>query len=104
LWTLILTSFIAFSGISQTLLPGLSGNIENIFLFDRQTDTLELASGAFDGGEANGFSTVGGVSDQGHVVFTSDAGNLTDDQIFNRLAYLFRLSDGSVELISANGI
>ena len=68
--------FVVFDSEATTLWPGDTGNID-IFLFDRQSDTLELVSVAADGGFGDDFSENPALSFDGQfVVFESDATNL----------------------------
>lgn len=70
--------FVAFSSISNNLVPGQVGNLQDVFLHDRQTGATSLVSLADDESHANGFSTGGvAISDDGrHIVFASHASNL----------------------------
>lgn len=72
--------FIAFSHSSDRLLPGDSNGWADIFVYDRQTRALTLASLAPDGGQADGDSSQPRLSADGrYVVFTTAAGNLAPD-------------------------
>lgn len=70
--------FIVFSSISNNLVPGQVGNLQDVFLHDRQTGATSLVSLADDESHANAFSTGGAaISDDGrHIVFASHASNL----------------------------
>ena len=68
--------FVVFESEADTLWPGDTANFD-VFLFDRQTDTLELVSVASDGGFGDDYSEAAAVSFDGQfVAFQSDATNL----------------------------
>jgi Tol biopolymer transport system component len=69
--------FVAFVSREQ-LLSADSNRVQDVYVFDREHQTLTLETQAFDGSAANGSSGSPGLSADGHyLVFDSDATNLT---------------------------
>lgn len=70
--------FVAFDSTATNLLPG--GNLPfNIFVHDRQTDTIEVVSVSSGGREGEGLSSSPDLSADGRfVAFDSDAANLVN--------------------------
>ena len=69
--------FVAFSSTATNLVADGTNSNWNIFLYDRQTGTIRLASVASDGSQSDGFSMEPVVSDNGRwVAFWSGADNL----------------------------
>jgi Ca2+-binding RTX toxin-like protein len=69
--------FVVYESDATNLVPGDTNNSEDVFVFDRQTDTTTRVSVASDGTEANGSSIGGQISADGRfVTYTSDASNL----------------------------
>ena len=63
--------FVAFESSASNLVSGDSNAARDVFLRDREADTLERASVTFAGGQANGDSVEGALSADGrHVAFT----------------------------------
>jgi len=101
--------FVAFESIAHNLFPGgapdVNGFSPDIFLFDRQTGSLELISrqAAVDGGaQANNSSFEPSVSGDGRfVAFSSSANNLVAGDTNNRSdIFVFDRQNQSVELVS----
>ena len=47
--------YVAFSSAASNLVPGDTNGVDDIFVYDRQTDTIERVSVASDGTQGNGF-------------------------------------------------
>ena len=47
-----------FSSSASNLVPGDTNGVSDVFVYDRQTDTIERVSLAADGTQGNGSSTV----------------------------------------------
>jgi Tol biopolymer transport system component/putative cell wall-binding protein len=94
---------VAFTTVSEELLPGVDGQHEQVVLRGGDT-TLELVSVAEDGAPADGRSHSASVSDDGQVVaFVSAAGNLDeveDDGRRPAQVYVRDRSAGTTTLIS----
>ncbi len=70
-------NFASFSSSANNLVPGDTNGTLDIFVYDRQTDTIERISVASDGTQANSQSTGGSMSANGRFVgFASSASNL----------------------------
>ena len=81
--------FVAFLSYSDLLVPGDGNGERDVFVYDAQLGTLERASVALDGGDANGYSAWPSISADGRfVAFSSAASNLvpgdqgTQNEIF----------------------
>ncbi len=72
--------YVVFSSLASNLVPNDTNETMDVFLFDLETEQMELISVASDGTQGNNFSGDGvkiDVSDDGrYVVFTSRASNL----------------------------
>jgi Tol biopolymer transport system component len=69
--------FVAFAS-GERLLPADSNRLLDIYVYDRERETLTLETLAFDGASSNGGSGSPALSaDGGYLVFDSDATNLT---------------------------
>jgi Tol biopolymer transport system component len=69
--------FVTYASDASNLVPDDTNGLQDVFVFDRRTDTTRRLSVAYDGEEANGFSSEPTISDNGrHVTFVSDASNL----------------------------
>ena len=67
----------AFHSNASNLVPGDTNGISDIFVYDRQTDTIQRVSVAADGTQGNGNSMCPSISADGrYVAFDSDASNL----------------------------
>ena len=70
----------AFFSRDATLVPGDTNNANDVFVVDRQADTIERGSLASDGSEGDGNSSGPSLSQNGrYVAFTSSATNLVPD-------------------------
>jgi Tol biopolymer transport system component len=100
--------YIAFSSFATNIVPGDTGGAQDIFVFDRTTGTTERITRGTNDSEANSYSTMSGISDDGRfIAFQSMASNLvlgdnngTDDIfLYDREANTTRLvsvsSDGT---------
>ena len=67
-----------FHSDASNLVPGDTNGISDVFVYDRQTHTIERVSVASDGTQGNGHSSsVGSISADGrYVAFDSNASNL----------------------------
>ncbi|QQR93355.1 PD40 domain-containing protein [bacterium] len=69
--------FVTFTSDANNLVPGDANVTEDIFVYDRDTDTVERVSVSSSGVEGNNFSGFSSISADGRfVTFTSDANNL----------------------------
>ncbi len=69
--------YVAFGSAASNLVPGDTNNAEDIFVYDRQTHTIERVSVAFNGVQANRGSRQPAISADGrYVAFASSASNL----------------------------
>lgn len=70
--------YVVFSSLADNLVPDDTNGAGDIFLYDRQRNSVERVNVASDGTESNGFSTLyPSVSTDGrYVVFNTDADNL----------------------------
>ena len=69
--------YVAFGSIATNLVPGDTNAKADIFVYDRQTDTIERVSVAADGTQGNDASTGASISADGrYVAFDSTASNL----------------------------
>lgn len=98
-------STLAFTSSASNLLAGDTDSLADIYLFDVQDSTLELASIGASGSKGNGASSAAALSTDGRLVaFASAASNLVpgDD---NGVADIFvrDRQDGSVQRFTAPG-
>lgn len=69
--------YVAFSSLSSTLVDGDGNGVEDVFVHDQLSGTVERVSVGFDGTEANGLSRYPSISADGrYVAFESRASNL----------------------------
>ena len=70
--------FVVYTSSDSNLVSGDTNYDADVFVFDRQTNTIQRVSVASDGTEANGFFSGGGTisADGRFVAYTSDAPNL----------------------------
>jgi archaellum component FlaF (FlaF/FlaG flagellin family) len=69
--------YVAFASYASNLVPGDTNGVRDVFVYDRQTDTIERVSFAADGTQGNGGSGAVSISDDGrYVAFESQANNL----------------------------
>ena len=94
--------YVAFMSMATNLVAGDTNGSQDIFVYDRLTEVIVLASVSADGTQANGVSQNPKMCGNGsHVVFESYATNLVDSDT-NGMADIFikNLSTGAVELVS----
>ncbi|MEM7118412.1 MAG: hypothetical protein AAF614_38670 [Chloroflexota bacterium] len=78
--------FVAFMSSAANLVDNDGNGLQDIFVYDRQTDTVERVSVDSSGNEADGGSSIPAISGDGRfVAFVSDARNLVggDSGFFN---------------------
>ena len=69
--------YVAFCSDASNLVPGDTNGVSDVFVYDRQTDTIERVSVAADGTQGNGNSYGASISADGrYVAFHSAASNL----------------------------
>ncbi len=69
--------YVAFQSTASNLVSDDNNSTYDIFVYDRQMDTIERVSVASDGTQGNGQSTIAGISADGrYVTYSSDASNL----------------------------
>ncbi len=107
-------NLVAFDSTATNLLgAGVDANdVDDIFVYDRALDTIEIVSVSVGGTQGNGASFQPTISASGQfVVFTSDADNLLDDNLvgltddtngFSDVFVYDRVND-SIEIVSING-
>ena len=72
--------YVAFGSDASNLVPGDTNGMGDIFVYDRQTDTIERVSIASDGTQGNGGSAFPSISADGrYVAFSLVASNLVPD-------------------------
>ncbi len=94
--------FVVFSSIANDLVAEDKNGLEDVFLFDRQTNLVTMVSRAVDGTSGNGPSQGAVISADGTTIaFESAATNLFDDKngsvqdvvIFNRVTNTFDIAN-----------
>jgi Tol biopolymer transport system component len=74
--------YVAFSSVSDSLVPGDTNDSADVFVRDRTAGTTERISVSPSGEEGNGWSYSPGISGDGHcVAFTTEATNLAPGQV-----------------------
>ena len=69
--------YVVFYSAASNLVPGDTNGAYDIFVYDRQTDTIERVSVANNGTQGNNSSWSGSISADGrYVAFSSNASNL----------------------------
>jgi Tol biopolymer transport system component len=100
--------YVAFSSDADNLVPADTNEVADIFLYDRETHTLQRVSVNFSGEEGNGFSASPAISADGrHVAFQSNASNLipTDTNgIFDIFVYDHDSHETRRVSVNSNGI
>lgn len=82
--------YVVFASVASNLVPGDTNGQQDIFVFDRQTDTTERVSVASDGTQANDVSLKPSISADGRfVAFRSRASNLVAGADTNGYADVF---------------
>ncbi|MGN6544187.1 MAG: SdrD B-like domain-containing protein, partial [Aureliella sp.] len=96
--------YIAFQSFSNDIVPNDTNGYSDIFVFDRTSGLVQLASTSSTGTQGNGVSERRAISDDGRfVVFDSNATNLTGDAGVNGYnIYMKDLATGETRLISRN--
>ena len=89
--------FVAFASLASDLVPGDVNNNEDIFVHDRNTDTIQRLTSGANGG--SGWPSISG--DGRYVVFESTANNLVAGDFNNRSdIFLFDRDTNTTELIT----
>ncbi len=95
--------WIAFSSSATNLVPGATGGLGNVYLYDRTSGALQRISNAL--GSANGGNDNSSEprlsSDGSVVVFTSGASNLVSGDGAKVDVFMYRLSTGALTRVSA---
>jgi hypothetical protein len=94
--------FVTFSSSATNLVADDTGGLENVYVYDRQEEVMELISRGLDGA-ANGGSNFPKISGDGrYVVFQSIASNLVEDPTggFSNI-FLFDRAEGRMVLVSS---
>jgi hypothetical protein len=96
--------YVAFFSFANNLVPGDTNNVQDVFVFDRQTGITTRASVDNNGGQADGASEnfAASISDNGRYIgFHSGASNLVPGDTNNKRDVFMRdLQAGTTELIS----
>lgn len=104
IWSSFDGRYITFSTDSTNLIPNDNNGANDIFLYDRVTETLTLVSRSLSGNVGNGASGQPFISsDGGHIVFRSWADNLVaGDTNATSDVFLYTVATNSLERISVN--
>lgn len=96
--------YIAFQSLSNDIVPNDTNGYSDIFVLDRTSGLVQLASTSSTGAQANGVNERRAISDDGRfIVFDSNATNLTGDGGVNGYnIYMKDLATGETRLISRN--
>src|SRR5690606_24168381 len=71
--------FVVFQSRADNLVEGDDNGTTDIFVYDRETETMQLVSRGLDGAPGNGQSITPAISDDGRVIaFASRATNLIE--------------------------
>ncbi|MFO8008039.1 MAG: hypothetical protein R6V05_09915, partial [Candidatus Brocadiia bacterium] len=94
--------YVTFSSYSAGLVSGDANGVSDVFVYDRQTDTIERVSLASDGSEGNGASAYSAISDDGRfVAFWSEATNLvTGDTNGHADIFVYDRQSDTIERVS----
>ena len=94
--------YVAFESSATNLVAGDTNGTKDVFVYDRQTDTVERVSVGFDGTEADGASQDASISADGRfVAFDSYASNLVaDDTNGRRDVFVYDRQTNRAELVS----
>ncbi len=94
--------YVAFSSDASNLVPRDTNNAQDIFVFGRQQNTIELVSVGFEGNQANGDSAKSSISADGrYVAFSSDASNLVPDDTNNAVdIFVFDRRQRTIERVN----
>jgi Tol biopolymer transport system component len=96
--------YVAFESNASNLVEGDTNNAKDIFVYDRQTDTIERVSVSSRGEQSNDNSYYPSISSNGrYVVFVSKASNLVSNDT-NDMSdiFLHDRENGLIEIISVN--
>jgi len=94
--------YVVFSSFANDLVPVDKNGLEDVFLFDRQTNVITMVSRAADGTSGNGPSHGAVISTDGNIIaFETSATNLINDinggvqdvVVFNRVTKTFDLAN-----------
>ena len=96
--------YVAFESDADNLVANDNNGQRDIFIRDRVEQTTELVSVNSDGTQANGFSELGSISDDGrYIVFESDADNLVaNDNNGQRDIFIRDRVEQTTELVSVS--
>jgi Tol biopolymer transport system component len=96
--------YVAFHSKASNLVEGDTNDTRDVFVYDRETDTIRRISTSSDGGQADAWSAYASLSDDGrYVAFHSKAGNLVEgDANGERDVFVYDMQTGAVELISGS--
>ena len=93
--------FVAFESLASNLVPGDTNGVKDVFVYDRQTDTVERVSVAADGTEGDGSSQDPSISGDGRfVAFDSYASNLVPGDGGRRDVFVYDRGANVIERIS----
>lgn len=94
--------YIVFVSLASNLVPDDTNGVEDVFLYDRETNGIERISGAPDGTQANARSLSARISDDGkYVYFNSHASNLVpNDNNGTTDAFLYDVTNKTLRLLS----
>jgi VCBS repeat-containing protein len=94
--------YVAFSSLASNLVAGDSNNVEDIFVWDRQTDHITLVSHTSTGSSGSSNSSKPVMSGDGnYITFVSNASNLvTGDSNSAADIFLWERQTGNVTLVS----
>jgi Tol biopolymer transport system component len=95
--------WIAFSSSATNLVPGSTGGLGNVYLYDRTSGALQRVSNALGGGGGgNDNSSEPRLSSDGSVVvFTSGAANLVPGDGGKVDVFMYRIATGALTRVSA---
>jgi Tol biopolymer transport system component len=97
--------YVVFQSTASNLVENDGNGVLDIFVFDRQTQSMKRVSVAPDGTEANGQSLTPAISGDGrYVAFASRATNLVDTTLNGRFEQIFltEWETGAIQLASVN--
>ncbi len=95
--------YVAFDSLASNLVAGDTNGVKDVFLRDRQTNTIRLISRFPNGNLASAESRSPQISADGSVViFTAGADLVPEDTNGQSDVYLYRVADNSIELVSWN--
>ncbi|MBN2477183.1 MAG: right-handed parallel beta-helix repeat-containing protein [Pirellulales bacterium] len=96
--------FVTFYSYATNLLPGVTLNRANVFLYDQLTDALQCVSWGCDGAQASAYSWLPAISADGaYVVFGSLADNLVPGDV-NQRSDVFVARTGDAEMAGTHTV